>query len=118
MPIVQPISLYNEIKSMKKPSIKRVRRAYGSFGLDLYQGKDSVTILTKKQKEKTFIDKVVKFFTGREYVDYEQNDTLFNVVLKYCCNNEVGLVADIKNKFGERGVDVLRRLQSLGYVSP
>ena len=111
-------TLRKEIKSIKNPNKTVVKNLYGTFGLDIYEGKKDLTILSPKElkKSKDIWSKIKTWFTGNGLLDYEENDKLRDVVFKYAGNRNSGLVDDIEAKFGKRGVEELEHLYLLGYV--
>lgn len=109
-------SLTQEIKTLKKPTKETIKKLYGDFGVDIYEGKKQPTILTEKERKRNIFDKIKTWFTGVAPDDYEEGDSLFDVVFKYVGNKKVGLEKDIEEKFGKEGIKKLRSLQRLGYV--
>ena len=109
-------SLYQEIQQYKNMPIVSIKRMYGDFGVDIFEGKKQLTILSEKEKNPNFIEKIVRWFTGNAPLEYEEGDTMFDVVFKYTGNKKAGLEKDIEAKFGEEGIKKLHSLQRLGYV--
>lgn len=109
-------TLYQEIQQNKNLPIISIKRMYGDFGVDIFEGKKQPTILSEKEKNPNFIKKIVRWFTGNAPLEYEEGDTMFDVVFKYIGNKKAGLEKDIEEKFGEEGIKKLRSLQRLGYV--
>ena len=111
-------TLRKEIKSIRNPNNTVVKNLYGTFGLDIYEGKKDLTILSPEEvkKSKTLWSKIKTWFTGNRLLDYEDNDKLRDVVFKYAGNKNAGLVGDIRAKFGQRGVEELERLYLSGLV--
>ena len=112
----EPQSLYQEIKALKKSTPEKVKQMYGDFGLDIYNGKSTLTILSEKEKNPSIMTKIKTWFTGKAPADYEECDSLLTVLFKYVGNKEVGLEKDIQDKFGEQGIKKLESLRRLGYV--
>lgn len=109
-------SLYQEIQQNKNMPIISIKRMYGEFGVDIFEGKKQLTILSEKEKNPNFIKRIVRWFTGNAPLEYEEGDTMFDVVFKYIANKKAGLEKDIETKFGEEGIKKLHSLQRLGYV--
>ncbi len=113
------LSLRGEIAKLKNPTREMVQDIYGTFGLDIFEGKEHLTILSDKElkKSKNLISKIKTWFTGISLYDYEEGDSLRKVVLKYAGNKESGLVKDVETKFGKKGLAELDKLYLQGYVS-
>ncbi len=104
------LTLKNEIAKLKNPTKEMVQDMYGTFGLDIFQGKEHLTILTDKEfkKSKSFITKIVNSITEQELFDYKEVDTLTDIINKYIRNKKIGFVKDIENMFGRRGLEKLK----------
>ncbi len=109
-------SLYQEIQKCKNLPIVSIKRMYGDFGVDIFEGKKQLTILSEKEKHPNLMTRIVRWFTGNAPLEYEEGDSLLYVVFKYIGNKKAGLEKDIEAKFGEEGIKKLRSLQRLGYV--
>lgn len=112
-------SLRSEISELRKPTKEMVRKMYGTFGLDLYEGKEPLTILTdaERKKSKSIVSRIVSWFTGKSLQDYKEGDSLRRVVHKFIYNKESGLVKNVETMFGEKGKEKLDSLGLQGYVS-
>ena len=113
------LSLRNEITKLKNPTKEMVQNMYGTFGLDIFEGKKHLTILSNKEfkKSKSLISKIKTWFTGNALYDYEDGDTLGDIVFKFMGNKKSGLVKDIETKFGKKGLEQLNRFGRMGYVN-
>ena len=91
------LSLRGEIAKLKNPTREMVQDIYGTFGLDIFEGKEHLTILSDKElkKSKNLISRIKTWFTGISLYDYEEGDSLRKVILKYAGNKESGLVKDV-----------------------
>ena len=112
------IPLKEEIAKLKNPTKESVKELYGSFGLDVYENKSHLTILSQRElkKSKSIIYKIKKWFFGSSIYDFQENDTLKDVVFKYAGNKEAGLIKDIETMFGKKGMESFESLRRLGYV--
>lgn len=108
------IPLKIEISKLKNPTKETVRDLYGTFGLDILEKKQSLTIISKR--DIGFLSKVKNWLTGNSFKDFEEGDTLKDVVFKYAGNKECGLVDDIETMFGKKGLKALESLARLGYI--
>ncbi len=113
------LSLRGEIAKLKNPTREMVQDMYGTFGLDIFEGKENLTILSDKElkKSKSLISKIRTWFTGISLYDYEDGDTLGDIVFKYVGNKKSGLHKDIETKFGKKGLEQLNRFGRMGYVN-
>jgi len=109
-------SLYREIKTLKSAKKETIKRLYGDFGLDIYNGKSQLSILSEEEKNPNIIKRIIHWFYGNSPVDYEAGDSLFTVVFKYVGNKKSGLEKDIEEKFGLKGLKKLESLRRMGYV--
>ena len=96
-----------------------VKDLYGNFGLDIFEGKKNPTILSDKEFKKSIsiISKIRTWFTGNSLYDYEENDTLSDILFKYIGNKKYGLVKNIESKFGKKGLEQLNRFGRMGYAN-
>lgn len=103
------LPLRKEIAKLENPTREMVQDMYGTFGLDIFEGKEHLTILTEKQlkKSKSFISKLVNIITERELLDYKEGDTLTDIINKFVDNKRSGLVKDIETMFGKKGLSKL-----------
>lgn len=110
--------LKNLIKQMQNPTKAEVKKLYGDIGLDIFEGKDKITILTIKNDEqsKNFITKIMKWFNGMGKFDYEEKDSINDLVLKYACNGSFGTVNEIEEKFGQEGKKAAEIFKFMGYL--
>lgn len=109
-------SLYKEIHSLKNPTENSIKKLYGDFGLDMFNGKVKPTILSEEEKNPDIIEKILYWLNGNSPMDYEEGDSLLAVLLKYLGNKKVCLKNDIEEKFGKRGLNKLGLLRQIGYL--
>lgn len=112
------LPLVTEIRHVKNPTVEKIKEMYGDFGVDLFVGKETPSIINKRPQSKNpvvrFINRVRDYFS--EKAEYEPNDTMYRVVNKYIYNEKKGLTKDIEQKFGKGGMSVLRDMELMGYV--
>ena len=53
---------------------------------------------------------------GDSLYDFQEKDTLKDVVFKYAGNKKAGLINDIEAMFGKKGMRAFESLCRLGYV--
>ena len=93
------------IKQNSTLTREKVKTLYGNIGVDIFEGKNKITILSKEDynKSQTFLSKIRKWWNGNGKFDYEEQDSVKDLVLKYGCNNISGTYAEIEEKFGKEG---------------
>ena len=110
--------LITEIKQIKKPTVEKVRELYGDFGVDLFVGKEKPSLIKEKNKSKNplvnLFNRVKDYFSPK--AEFEPDDTMFRVVHKYIFNEKSGHTKDIKQKFGKNGMDILHKMEIMGYI--
>jgi len=91
---------------------------YGQIGVDIYEGKEKVTILSKKEnlKPAKLWNKFKEALGFKSKHDYEEKDTLGDVLMKYVYNKKHRKEADIENMFGEKGMEQFNKYKAMGYV--
>ena len=99
-------TLRNEIAKLKNPTKEIVEDLYGNFGLDIYAGKKHLTILSDSElnESKNIISKMKNWLFGSKLQDFEEGDTLTDVLNKFINNKNNGLVKDIEKMFGKKGM--------------
>lgn len=106
------------IAQERNKNVQYIRENYGQLGVDIFQNKKTPSILNSKDKKKMnrIINSVKQFwgYVGKE--DYKESDSLNNVMFKYIYNNKSGKNSDIKNVFGENGLNLFRIYKAQGYV--
>ena len=100
------LSLRGEIAKLKNPTKEIVEDLYGNFGLDIYAGKKHLTILSDSElnKSKSVVSKMKNWLFGSKLQDFEEGDTLTDVLNKFINNKNNGLVKDIEKMFGKKGM--------------
>ena len=114
----RPMTLYSEIMSIKKPNKEKVQKTYGSFGIDILEGKQP-TLLEKKDRTgfMKFINSIKGFFgIGTQKYEYEPSDRMSDVMLKYLGNKKKVTSQEITEKFGEKGEETIQRFRRMGYA--
>ncbi len=109
-------SFYDRVKSVERePSF--IREQFGKIGLDIYEGR-TPTILSADdiRESKKLINRIKKWWSGTGKFDYEQNDCLFNIILKYALNKKSGTVKEIEEMFGKEGVSELKSMRYMGLI--
>lgn len=105
----------------QNPSLTRekVKTLYGDIGVDIFEGKEKITILSDKdyKKSQSFISKVIKWWNGNGKFDYEENDTIKDLVHKYACNQRYGTYQEIEEKFGKEGLRVADIFKVIGFFT-
>ena len=104
----------------QNPSLTRekVKKLYGDIGVDIFEGKDKITILsdTNDKKSKTLINRIIKWWSGNEKLDYEENDSIKDLVHKYAYNQKRGTFSDIEEKFGQEGRKAADIFRIIGFL--
>ena len=105
------------IKNFPEFSKEKVRELYGSIGVDIFEGKDKITILSDKdfKKSQTLINRIKKWWSGKGKLDYEEKDSMKDLVHKYAYNEKQGTYAQIEEKFGKEGVRIANIFKVMGY---
>ena len=114
--LFQPLAV--EIQQIKHPTTEKVRKLYGQLGVDIFQKKEQISILDKKEQTpfRKFINRIKSNLGFRYPMDYSKKDSMSDVILKYMCNKKFGTTKELAEMFGEKGLEQLRRYQSVGYV--
>lgn len=114
--LFQPLAM--EIQQIKRPTTEKVRKLYGQLGVDIFQKKEQISILDKKEQTpfRKFINRIKADLGFRYPMDYSKKDSICDVILKYMCNKKCGTTKEFEEMFGEKGLEQLRRYQSVGYV--
>ena len=105
------------IKQMPNPTRETVKQLYGNIGVDIFEGEAKITILSDKdlKKSQTLLSKIRKWWSGSGKFDYEENDSVKDLVLKYGCNNRMGTYTELEEKFGQEGVRIADIFKIVGY---
>ena len=100
------LTLRNEIAKLKNPTKEIVEDLYGNFGLDIFAGKKHLTILSDSElnKSKSFVSRMKNWLFSSKLQDFEEGDTLTDVLNKFINNKSNGLVKDIEKMFGKKGM--------------
>ena len=111
------MTLSEEVRSLGKMSVENVRKLYGDIGVDIYEGRKPTILSEQDIKEsKRLINRIKHWWSGFGKFDYEPQDRLRDIILKYGCNKKAGLVKDIEKIFGSEGVSELEHLRKMGYI--
>ena len=107
------------IKQMPNPTRENVKRLYGNIGVDIFEGKDKVTILSDKdvKNSKKLTSRIKKWWNRNSKLDYEENDSIKDLVLKYGHNNLRGTMDDIEEHFGKEGRRIAGIYKIIGYFT-
>lgn len=99
-------------------NVQFIRKNYGQLGVDIFQSEKKPSILSKKDSKKIniVINGIKKIFGCIGKDDYKETDSLNDVMFKYIYNNKHGEDSDIKNVFGEKGMELFRIFKAQGYV--
>ena len=104
----------------QNPSLTRekVKALYGDVGLDIFEGKEKITILSDKdfKKSQSFISKALKWWSGKGKFDYEESDSIKDLVHKYAYNQKFGTFEEIEEKFGKEGRRVADIFKVMGFL--
>ena len=100
------LPLRNEIARLKNPTKEMVRDMYGTFGLDIYEGKKNLTIISDAElkKSKSIMSRMKNWLMGNKLQDFEEGDTLSDVLNKFIENKGNGFIKDIETMFGKKGL--------------
>jgi len=115
------MTLYEEINSLgKSTTTERVSKLYGKIGVDIFEGKQPTILSEEDVKEaKKLKNRIKAWWSGTGKYDYQSQDRLRDVILKYACNkkNGCGTVKEIEDMFGSEGKSELTVLARMGYMS-
>ena len=105
----------------QNPSLTRekVKTLYGDIGVDIFEGKEKITILSKEdyKKSQSFISKAIRWWSGKGKLDYEENDSVKDLVHKYAYNQTSGTFDEIEEKFGKEGRRVADIFKVIGFFT-
>lgn len=112
------IPLYIEIQQVKKPTSAKIKKMYGQLGLDIFEGKEKISILSDKENKpfKKFVNNIKAMFAMPVQFEYQKKDTMKDILLKYMFNKNSGTNKEIEEKFGEKGLECLQYFKLLEYV--
>ena len=105
------------IKQSPAFSKEKVKELYGNIGVDILEGKDKITILSDKdyKKSQKLVNKIIKWWSGKGKVDYEEEDSMKDLVMKYAYNEKQGTYAQLEEKFGKEGIRIADIYKVMGY---
>ena len=114
---VERTPLKTIIKQNPNLTKANIKTLYGNIGVDIFEGKEKITILSDKdyKKSQSFISKVIKWLNGEGKLDYEENDSVKDLVHKYIYNQKFGTFEEIEEKFGKAGRNVVDIFRVIGY---
>ena len=123
---IQPVSrklegynmtLAEEVHSLRRMNKESVRKLYGDIGVDIFVGrKPSILSQEDKKESKKLIYRIKAWWKGLGKLEYEENDRLRDVILKYTYNNKTGKTEEIRKLFGDKGVSELDIMYLMGYI--
>ena len=109
------MSLYEEVRHLRVP-VEQVRKMYGTVGVDIFEGRTpSILSENELKKSKKLINRIKAWWAGSNIFDYEQGDRLRDVILKYAHNKQIGKIEEIRELFGDSGVNELNLMHHMGY---
>jgi len=105
------------IKNSPAFSKEKIKELYGSIGVDIFEGKDKITILSDKdyKKSQKLIPRIIKWWSGKGKYDYEEKDSMKDLVMKFGLNEGSGTYAQIEEKFGKEGIRIADIFKVIGY---
>ena len=105
------------IKESPAFSKEKIKELYGNIGVDIFEGKDKITILSDKdyKKSQKLVNKIIKWWSGKGKVDYEEEDSMKDLVMKYAYNEKQGTYAQLEEKFGKEGTRIADIFKVMGY---
>ncbi len=114
---------YNEplkiiISEKRNKNIQFIRQNYGQLGVDIFENNKTPSILTEKENKKFYkiINNIKKFLGFNIKEDYQKSDSLCSVLFKYLNNKKQVKDSEIKNMFGEKGLELFNKFKILNYV--
>jgi hypothetical protein len=112
------IPLRQVIKQMPNPTKESVRKLYGNVGLDIFEGKSKITILPNNNKNaNSLINRIYNWCIGNRKYDYEEKDSLNDLVLKHACNLTNDTSSEIENLLGQEGRKIADIYMVIGYLN-
>ncbi len=113
------IPLKKIIKQNPSLTREKVKTLYGDIGVDIFEGKEKITILSEKdyKKSHSFINRAISWWSGKGKLDYEEKDSVKDLVHKYAYNQTSGTYDEIKEKFGEEGRRVADIFRVIGFLT-
>ena len=116
-PIVSRTPIVQAVKKMK--TVDEVRKEYGSLGVDIFENKPKISILQPEDNTpiKRVINSIKGFLgIGRTKADYEPEDNIKKVMMKYFYNERIATQKEISEKFGKKGMDCVLEMEYMGYL--
>ncbi len=115
---MEKIPLKTIIKQSPSLTKERVKTLYGDIGVDIFEGKKNITILSDKdyKKSQSFISKAIRWWSGKGKLDYEEKDSIKDLVHKYAYNQKFGTFDEIEQKFGKEGRRVSDIFKVIGFL--
>ncbi len=106
------------IKQSPALTREKVKTLYGDIGVDIFDGKEKITILSDSdyKKSNSFINRIIRWWSGQGKLDYEECDSVKDLVHKYTYNQKVGTFDEIEAKFGKEGLRVADIFKVMGFL--
>ena len=105
------------IKRSSSLTRENIKLLYGDIGVDIFDGKKNITILPEYKKPQSFLSKAKKWLSGKNKLDYEEKDSVRDLVLKYAYNKKSGTYDEIEEKFGKEGLREADIYKVMGYFT-
>ena len=105
-----------EISRIKKPTKEKVKQLYGQLGVDIFEGKKDITLRDNPLPKIFQKLNSIRLFIFGGIEDYQYDDNLNDVIMKYISIKNKFKDTEIYEKFGEKGLEKIQQFRSLGYL--